>query len=94
MKPANVPKRLSLKKNALNTQYKSLRLGFEDEGCPFGTVPIKRTIKEDLIRAKLYHEMFNSKINVVERLGTHVRFSLTQSLNILFDVVIILFLCK
>lgn len=73
MKPSIAPKRLVSSKNTLNTQYLKMKLGLDDGGCPFGTVPIRRTTKDDLIRPKLYGD---SRINAVEPLDTHVSFSL------------------
>lgn len=35
------------------SNYKFSRIGLPDGGCPIGTVPIRRTTKEDLIRHKL-----------------------------------------
>ena len=40
---------------------KPVKMGLEGGGCPFGTVPIRRTSKDDLLRAKL---------------GTHVSYNL------------------
>ncbi|XP_024017028.1 uncharacterized protein LOC21405166 [Morus notabilis] len=40
-----------------------LEIGLKGEGCPIGTVPIRRTTKEDLIRAKLFAETYASRFN-------------------------------
>ncbi|XP_049388583.1 uncharacterized protein LOC125852939 [Solanum stenotomum] len=49
------------------SNYKSSRIGLPDRGCPVGTVPIRRTTKEDLIRHKLMplseDVMFNNSLN-------------------------------
>ncbi|GAV68921.1 DUF239 domain-containing protein/DUF4409 domain-containing protein [Cephalotus follicularis] len=40
----------------------SIKIGLK-RGCPTGTVPIRRTTKEDLIRAKLHAEKYGSKLS-------------------------------
>lgn len=42
--------------------------------CPHGTVPIRRTTKEDLIRQKTFNQMFDSNIHPVtdSEPGLHV----------------------
>ena len=41
---------------------KPVKMGLEGGGCPFGTVPIRRTSKDDLLRAKLgTHVSYNFK---------------------------------
>ncbi|KAF5957074.1 hypothetical protein HYC85_004299 [Camellia sinensis] len=45
MKPTSLPKRSNVRK--------PLHIGLNGGGCPVGTVPIRRTTKEDLIREKL-----------------------------------------
>ncbi|CAL5373805.1 unnamed protein product [Camellia sinensis] len=51
MKPTSLPKR-SRDQVSANVS-KPLHIGLKGGGCPVGTVPIKRTTKEDLIREKL-----------------------------------------
>lgn len=46
--------------------------GLEDDECPFGTVPIRRTKKGDLISAKMYQKMF-SRITPNDEAGHYVR---------------------
>ncbi|XP_057462558.1 uncharacterized protein LOC130752739 [Actinidia eriantha] len=59
MKPTSLPMRtrdqVSAKVNG------SLHMGLKGGGCPFGTVPIRRITKEDLIREK-----FASKMSVLD----------------------------
>ena len=59
MKPTSLPMRtrdqVSAKVNG------SLHMGLKGGGCPFGTVPIWRITKEDLIREK-----FASKMSVLD----------------------------
>ncbi|KAH0640752.1 hypothetical protein KY290_037983 [Solanum tuberosum] len=49
------------------SNYRSSRIGLPDRGCPVGTIPIRRTTKEDLIRHKLMplfeDVMFNNSLN-------------------------------
>lgn len=51
------------------SNYRSSRIGLPDRGCPVGTIPIRRTTKEDLIRHKLMplfeDVMFNNSLNRV-----------------------------
>ncbi|KAI3845561.1 hypothetical protein MKX03_019710 [Papaver bracteatum] len=61
MRPSSLPK-----KSSSTTQ--SLKLHSKPLGCPYGTVPIKRTSKEDLIRSRTFSESsFNN--NVLSRHG-------------------------
>ncbi|OVA01249.1 protein of unknown function DUF239 [Macleaya cordata] len=53
MKPSSVSKRVRDEtSSAITKRHKTLNLRTPVEGCPKGTVPIRRTRKEDLIRAK------------------------------------------
>ncbi|CBI34704.3 unnamed protein product, partial [Vitis vinifera] len=63
MRPTSPPRRVSPEKEVPKPDYKPVKMGLEGGGCPMGTVPIRRTTKDDLIRAKLYSEMHASKIN-------------------------------
>ncbi|RVW16251.1 hypothetical protein CK203_067785 [Vitis vinifera] len=63
MRPTSPPRRVSPEKEVPKPEYKRVKIGLEGGGCPMGTVPIRRTTKDDLIRAKLYSEMHASKIN-------------------------------
>ncbi|CAK7329431.1 unnamed protein product [Dovyalis caffra] len=50
------------------------KIWLNGEGCPVGTVPIKKITKNDLFRAKLASEMYASKLNPqsVETPGLHL----------------------
>ncbi|WJZ82237.1 hypothetical protein VitviT2T_002011 [Vitis vinifera] len=73
MRPTSPPRRVSPEKEVPKPDYKHVKIGLEGGGCPMGTVPIRRTTKDDLIRAKLYSEMHASKINPLtdEEPGKH-----------------------
>lgn len=51
------------------SNYKLSKIRLSDEGCPVGTIPIRRITKEDLIRHKLMPAsedvMFNNLLNRV-----------------------------
>ncbi|XP_028099913.1 uncharacterized protein LOC114299388 [Camellia sinensis] len=51
MKPTSLPKRS--RDQVSSNVRKPLHIGLKDRGCPVGTVPIRRTTKEDLITEKL-----------------------------------------
>ncbi|CAL5375847.1 unnamed protein product [Camellia sinensis] len=51
MKPTSLPKRS--RDHVSSNVSKPLHIGLKGGGCPVGTVPIRRTTKEDLIRQKL-----------------------------------------
>ncbi|XP_062086555.1 protein neprosin-like [Humulus lupulus] len=53
MKPSSRPK-------TTNENKESLGIGLKGVGCPIGTVPIRRTTKEDLIRSKLFTKTYSS----------------------------------
>ena len=69
------------------------------EGCPIGTVSIRRTTRNDLIRAKLHSQMYALKINPLteSELGTHVIIISLQQQSIemlsLFFIIIFLLYC-
>ncbi|KAF4379810.1 hypothetical protein F8388_023827 [Cannabis sativa] len=46
-----------------NVRQVSINSGLKGEKCPTGFVPIRRTTKEDLIRAKLFTKSYTSRIN-------------------------------
>ncbi|KAF4388774.1 hypothetical protein G4B88_019051 [Cannabis sativa] len=46
-----------------NVRQVSINSGLKGEKCPIGFVPIRRTTKEDLIRAKLFTKSYTSRIN-------------------------------
>ena len=77
MRPTSPPRRVSPEKEVPKLDYKHVKIGLEGGGCPMGTVPIRRTTKDDLIRAKLYSEMHASKINPLtdEEPGKHVSYN-------------------
>ncbi|KAI3941949.1 hypothetical protein MKW98_009159 [Papaver atlanticum] len=60
MRPSSLPKKSSSTTQSLKHHSKPL-------GCPYGTVPIKRTSKEDLIRSRTFSE--SSFNNVLSRRG-------------------------
>ena len=51
MKPSSLPKRS--RDQVSSNVSKPLHIGLKGGGCPVGTVPIRRTTKEDLITEKL-----------------------------------------
>ncbi|XP_024010227.1 uncharacterized protein LOC18014456 [Eutrema salsugineum] len=66
MKPSNVnrPEKIENeeeRERRRNDKTKSVTL--KGVGCPRGTVPIRRTTKEDLIRQKVFNQMFDSNIH-------------------------------
>ncbi|CAN6555138.1 unnamed protein product [Malus baccata var. baccata] len=66
LRPTSIPAIQAKKPAAVNEPY--LQAGFKEADCPEGTVPIHRTTKEDLTRAKtLSHQMFAniSEINPI-----------------------------
>ncbi|KAK9276704.1 hypothetical protein L1049_006240 [Liquidambar formosana] len=60
MRPASHPKSLSRDKDSSTVGKQPLNIGLKGGGCPVGTVPIRRTTKDDLIRAKLFSERLDS----------------------------------
>ncbi|KAG6636769.1 hypothetical protein CIPAW_11G133800 [Carya illinoinensis] len=66
MKPSSFPERVGDK--TLRPAAKTFADGL-NEGCPFGTVPIKRTRKEDLLWAKMFGKYSGS--NAVPSPPTH-----------------------
>ncbi|XP_057439878.1 uncharacterized protein LOC130731620 [Lotus japonicus] len=52
-----------------NSSAKLIGFGLEKNQCPVGTVPIRRTTKEDLIRGK---SLFNYPILTTGQPGTHI----------------------
>ena len=77
MRSTSIPRRVSPKKKVSKLDFNLVNIGLEGGGCPVGTVPIRRTIKDDLIRAKIYSEMHASKINPLadDKPGTHVSYN-------------------
>ena len=57
IKPTNIP-------DGIQDQGHPLISGFEDEGCPAGTVPIRRTSKKDLINAKYLAKNHKPEYNI------------------------------
>lgn len=72
MKPTSYPK--WRRNQAFSTAYNLSNIWLNGKGCPVGTVPLRRTTKDDLIRAKLAAEMHASKLNplTAEKPGLHV----------------------
>ncbi|POO01259.1 hypothetical protein TorRG33x02_030130 [Trema orientale] len=50
-----------------------LETGLKGKGCPIGTVPIRRTTKEDLIRSRLFTHNYASRFSslIVDKPGLH-----------------------
>ncbi|PON75267.1 hypothetical protein TorRG33x02_245570 [Trema orientale] len=73
-RPSWHPKKMKNAREPSNMVQKvSLEVGLKSGGCPIGTVPIRRTTKEDLIRAKLFTQTYASRISplTVEKPGLH-----------------------
>ncbi|KAK9147746.1 hypothetical protein Scep_006503 [Stephania cephalantha] len=62
MKPSFVPKEL-FPKSEVAARHQISTAMLIDGGCPEGTVPIKRTTKEDLLRAKAFNDLHGSIIH-------------------------------
>ncbi|KAF5194432.1 hypothetical protein FRX31_015981 [Thalictrum thalictroides] len=76
MRPSSVPKKVD---NGTLSTTKTRHFNFtlampNPMNCPLGTVPIRRTSKADLIRAKSFTETFAAKIHpqTVLTPGRHV----------------------
>ena len=87
MRSTSIPKRVSPENEVPKLDYKPVNIGLEGGGCPIGTVPIRRTTKDDLIRAKFHSEIYASKLNplIIEQPGTRVSynfFTITLLINI------------
>ncbi|XP_062080060.1 protein neprosin-like [Humulus lupulus] len=64
MMPSSRPKvMMNENKPPNNVQQVSIKSGFKDKICPYGTVPIKRTTKQDLIRTKLFTKSYSARIS-------------------------------
>ncbi|KAM6576088.1 hypothetical protein CsatB_027925 [Cannabis sativa] len=64
MRPSSRPKSIVREGNPpKNVEQVTINSGLNSEKCPIGYVPIRRTTKEDLIRAKLFTKSYNSRIN-------------------------------
>ncbi|XP_062086561.1 uncharacterized protein LOC133792670 [Humulus lupulus] len=63
MRPSSRPKMMD-NENQLPKNVKQISIDSESKGerCPTGTVPIRRSTKEDLIRAKLFTKAYSSRI--------------------------------
>ncbi|KAF8379463.1 hypothetical protein HHK36_028899 [Tetracentron sinense] len=70
--PLSFPK--GVRKNGASLEAKPLSIGLKGGGCPFGTVPIRRTTKDDLRRAKSFSEIYAGNMGTLtkERPGYHV----------------------
>nr|XP_009791950.1 PREDICTED: uncharacterized protein LOC104239114 [Nicotiana sylvestris] len=69
MKPSLSP----LKRDKISSTSNSCsRIGLKDGGCPMGTVPIRRTTKEDLIRERRFNASYA---------GGVLHFALEQTIN-------------
>ncbi|XP_038687459.1 uncharacterized protein LOC119986836 [Tripterygium wilfordii] len=71
MIPNSYPEGRMYKNSSTNNRSKSLWVN--GEGCPVGTVPIKKTTKEDLINAKLASKIYDKQYNPLtqQEPGTH-----------------------
>ncbi|KAM6595239.1 hypothetical protein CsatA_005763 [Cannabis sativa] len=64
MKPSSRPNSMVREdRPPKNVQQVSINSELNGEKCPIGYVPIRRTTKEDLIRAKLFTKSYTSRIN-------------------------------
>ncbi|KAM6595237.1 hypothetical protein CsatA_005761 [Cannabis sativa] len=64
MRPSSHPYKMVRRyKPPKNVEQVSINNGLKGEKCPIGFVPIRRTTKEDLIRAKLFTKSYTSSIN-------------------------------
>lgn len=67
MKPSKVNNRAKKNENEEEQEQrhsdKIKPVTLKGVGCPRGTVPIRRTTKEDIIRLKSFNEMFDSNIH-------------------------------
>lgn len=72
MRPTSLPKSVAEKRpSATRQRQKFVKSPFID--CPDGTVPIRRTRKEDLVRARSFEKNFtNSHILTKLSPGKHV----------------------
>ncbi|XP_060965733.1 protein neprosin-like [Cannabis sativa] len=68
MKPSSRPTNLIKNKNETHSEHKMEEV--KGLGCPTGTVPIRRTTKEDLIRSKLFTNRIITP-QTVEKPGLH-----------------------
>ncbi|KAL5709113.1 hypothetical protein ACHQM5_019835 [Ranunculus cassubicifolius] len=72
MRPTELPKQ-SIGKNKSTARDAHVTIMSSNVNCPQGTVPIRRTLREDLIRAKAFRESFSSNIHTLTGLtpGKH-----------------------
>ncbi|KAM6595241.1 hypothetical protein CsatA_005765 [Cannabis sativa] len=64
MRPSSRPNSMVREGNPpKNVEQVLINGGLNSEKCPIGYVPIRRTTKEDLIKAKLFTKSYNSRIN-------------------------------
>ncbi|KAF5729892.1 hypothetical protein HS088_TW20G00258 [Tripterygium wilfordii] len=73
MRPSSYPKNWKTFKNS-STTNRSKNLWINGKGCHAGTVPIKKTTKEDLINAKLASKIYHTQYKpfTQQEQGTHV----------------------
>ncbi|XP_038688394.1 uncharacterized protein LOC119987534 [Tripterygium wilfordii] len=72
MRPSSYPKNWKTFKNS-STTNRSKNLWINGKGCHAGTVPIKKTTKEDLINAKLASKIYHTQYKpfTQQEQGTH-----------------------
>ena len=77
MQSTSIPRRVSQEKKVPKLDFEPVNIVLEGGGCPVGTVPIRRTTKDDLIRAKVYSKIHALKMNplVDDQPGTHVSYN-------------------
>ncbi|POO01261.1 hypothetical protein TorRG33x02_030150 [Trema orientale] len=66
MRPSSRPKKMKNKQQSSKVGQPLLKIGLQGEGCPIGTVPIRRSTKKDLIRAKLFTDTYASKFSSLD----------------------------
>ncbi|XP_038687461.1 uncharacterized protein LOC119986838 [Tripterygium wilfordii] len=71
MRPSSYPEGRTCKNSSTTNRSKSLWA--DGEGCPVGTVPIKKTTEEDLINAKLASKIYDKQYKPLtqQEPGTH-----------------------
>ncbi|CAK7355288.1 unnamed protein product [Dovyalis caffra] len=79
-RPSFTPKESNTTYKDHSTIFNPRNIWLNKKGCPIGTVPIRKTTKDDLIRAKLAAEIYSSKFNPQsgETPGLHLAILRTQ----------------
>ncbi|CAL5375793.1 unnamed protein product [Camellia sinensis] len=76
MKPTSLPKRS--RDQVSSKVSKPLHLGLKGRGCSVGTVPIRRTTKEDLIRQKLASKIMTPADDTG---GVYIRYAMVETID-------------